>query len=96
MGCRHERLECTNNVLRCAICGAVLPLAMLKPHPSTAAPLPPSPKGKATTPSVSAEGAATFPEREGFKSGEAAENPRKIGFESHKEAAKPRRSRKTR
>ena len=29
MACNHERLVCTDNVLRCALCGAVLPLSML-------------------------------------------------------------------
>ena len=29
MNCKHERLICTDNVLRCAVCGAVLPLSVL-------------------------------------------------------------------
>ena len=73
MECRHERLECTNNVLRCTICGAVLPLEML---------------GTTGTPSVSAEGAATFPEGEGFETTEAAATfPEGEDFESAEAAA---------
>ena len=29
MDCTHDRLECTNDVLRCMVCGAVLPLEYL-------------------------------------------------------------------
>ncbi len=29
MGCKHEHLKCTNNVLTCQDCGAVLPLELL-------------------------------------------------------------------
>lgn len=29
MECAHERLKCTNNVLTCMSCGAVLPLEKL-------------------------------------------------------------------
>lgn len=29
MACKHECLKCTDNVLRCAVCGTVLPLSIL-------------------------------------------------------------------
>lgn len=29
MACNHEKLKCTDNVLRCKLCGAVLPLSVL-------------------------------------------------------------------
>lgn len=29
MACNHERLVCTDNVLVCKLCGAVLPLSVL-------------------------------------------------------------------
>lgn len=35
MNCTHERLKCTNNVLSCLICGAVLPLDVLTCNKST-------------------------------------------------------------
>lgn len=37
MNCTHERLKCTNNVLSCLICGAVLPLDVLTCNKSTPA-----------------------------------------------------------
>ena len=86
MDCKHEKLECTNNVLRCMVCGAVLPLEVLKAAPSVAS-------GDS---SPASGGAEMYAAGERFENDDAAENPRKIGFESHTEPAKPRRGRKAR
>ena len=32
MSCNHDHLKCTNNVLTCLDCGAVLPLELLPPE----------------------------------------------------------------
>ena len=49
MACKHERLKCTDNVLRCAACGAVLPLSILDgpaAQPQENAPAAPQRPGK--------------------------------------------------
>ncbi len=53
MGCKHEHLKCTGNVLTCMDCGALLPLELLewpradKPE-APAKPAPTCPQGPQT------------------------------------------------